>query len=360
LVVLDNNNVRTIANGTMSTLSGARTSFASFVGRNDGFSSYFNLPRGAAYEADGSLLIADTNNHLIRRVLPSGYALAVAGTGAQGTTDDFGLLASLSLPYGITVDSQTGTAYFTDSGSSRIRAMTAAYAVSTIAGSAAGTPVDGIGTAAVFNVPQGLCFDGNGGLFVADSAANRVRYVNILQRRVTTLIGSTAGTREGPAGFLSAPRAIQVLPGGSSAIIADFANSRIRRLTCSVAPFAEFTTSTNDTAVARPAPPRCTPTLLAGGGTFLNVSGQPGFLDGDGVAALFNAPSGLALDASDGTVIYIADTGNHAVRSLNLSAGGAVATVAGKGAGSSGFINMPWPLLAGFNGPTAVRLRCRE
>lgn len=83
-------------------------------------------------------------------------------------------------------------------------------------------------------------------------------------------------------------------------------------------------------------------------GSVISLAGSgEGFRDGSGAAAAFHTPSGLALDAAGN--LYIADTGNHAIR--KLSPQGVVSTLAGDG--SAGHLDGP-AAQARFNGPTGV------
>ena len=347
-------NVRLLVNGTLTTLAGPRTLRTGF---DDGFgaAALFNLPKGIAFEPSGSLLVTDSANNVIRRVTDIGYVYTVAGSGVAGSADGFGLLATLNGPIAITVDASTGDAYFTETG--RIRVMTAHFIVKTIAGGATATStLDGVGTAATFGNPAGISLDGNGGLFVTDYALNRIRYINIATSTVTSLAGSnTAGTRDGVSALFSGPRNIKVLPGGSSALLTDFTSKLVRLFSCPYAPSSSFAPPPTTTTATIPLPVvQCATTILAGGGAPFNVTATPGFLDGAPAVALFSSPAGLALDTSEGVVIYVADAANHAIRSVNLSAGGVVATVAGRGGSSYGAIDSPWPLQAQFYSPLAL------
>jgi len=136
-----------------------------------------NQPFGCALDSSGNLYIADTFNHHVRRVSPSGAISTVAGS-RQGMGGDEGpaTAASLNLPIGVAVD-DLGDIYISDSGNHRIRQVTPDGVIHTIAG--LGTPgFDGDGgpaDTALLNSPGGLALDGSGALYIADAGNNRVR-----------------------------------------------------------------------------------------------------------------------------------------------------------------------------------------
>ena len=137
-----------------------------------------NTPSACATDSAGNLFIADTANHAIRKVNPSGTISTVAGTGAAGATGDEGAAtaARLDSPRGVVVD-DAGDVYIADTGNHRIRQVTPDGVIHNIAGTgAAGFAGDGGPAAgALLNMPQGLFLDGAGDLYFADSGNNRIR-----------------------------------------------------------------------------------------------------------------------------------------------------------------------------------------
>src|SRR5262249_7449490 len=102
-------------------------------------------PTACAVDGDGSLLVADTRNHRIRRVTQEGIILGVAGTGLAGSSGDEGpaLAARLSSPSGVAADT-AGNILISDTGNHRIRQITPDGTIRTIAGGdAAGFAGDG-------------------------------------------------------------------------------------------------------------------------------------------------------------------------------------------------------------------------
>ncbi len=137
-----------------------------------------NSPGACATDSAGTLFIADTGNHRIRKVTPSGWISTVAGTGVAGSAGDEGAAASAQLasPSGVAVD-DSGNIFIGDTGNNRIRMVTQDGLIHVIAGTSApafggdGGPAN----AAQLNGPQGLFLDGAGDLYFADTNNNRIR-----------------------------------------------------------------------------------------------------------------------------------------------------------------------------------------
>jgi sugar lactone lactonase YvrE len=152
----------------------------------------FSSPDGLAVGPDGSLYVADTGNHRIRRISPSGVVSTVAGTGVAGFSGDEGpgLSAQLSSPRGVAVDGE-GLLYIADTGNHRIRRLESDGRISTLAGTGvAGFAGDGSGARAmVMNGPADVAVSPSGDVFIADSGNGRVRRIAVTGRVSTTLGG---------------------------------------------------------------------------------------------------------------------------------------------------------------------------
>jgi sugar lactone lactonase YvrE len=231
-----NNRVRAIDRaGRITTRIGDGTE--GFSGDGDlGTSARLNAPGGLASDAAGNIYIADSQNHRIRKVSPANIVTTVAGSGVAGFSGDRGpaVLAQLNNPLGVAVDS-TGNVYIADEGNNRIRRVDATGVITTIAGSGvAGFSGDGgQGALAALNHPQSVAVDRAGNVYIADTRNIRVRRIG-----GDGLILTVAGTGQrgfagdgGPAtqAQMRAPHGLAVDPGGNL-FIADHGNNEIRKV----------------------------------------------------------------------------------------------------------------------------------
>lgn len=161
------------------------------AGSTDGpsASARFNRPVGLALDAAGNMYIADTDNHVIRRIAASdGAVTTLAGTaGVPGSADGVGAAARFRFPEYVAV-SGDGVVFVSDRDNHTIRRIGTDGTVTTLAG-LAGTSggTDGVGTAARFTQPRGLAIAADGSVYVAD-AAHTIRRVT-LAGEVTTVAG---------------------------------------------------------------------------------------------------------------------------------------------------------------------------
>jgi hypothetical protein len=224
-----------------------------------------------------------------------------AGTARQaGNVDGVGAAARFNRPQAVVSDG-AGNLYVTDGKNRTIRQIVIATAtVSTLAGNATATgpSVDGVGTAAVFNHPEGITYDGAGNLYVADSFDNTIRKIAVATKTVTTIAGTAgqSGTADGvgAAARFASPYGLTSDKAGNL-YIADAGNDTIRKLVVATG------------AV----------TTIAG------AAGVSQSLDGNGTAARFVGPVGVA---TDGANLYITD--GSTLRTMTLSTGN-VWTMAG-------------------------------
>ena len=217
--------------GVVATLAGMPAT----LGTNDGSgnSARFNTPMGLAANGDGTLYVADTWNHTIRKVTPAGEVTTIAGrAGVPGATDaKTGNAALFYYPKGLALDSNTNL-YVADSGNYTIRKITPAGAVTTFAGTAqiAGN-ADGTGTSARFTSPFGVAVDAAGNVYVSDSSSNVIRKITP-KAVVHTVAGSpgVSGSADGTgaAAFFNYPEGIAVDPQGYL-YVANAQNHAIRK-----------------------------------------------------------------------------------------------------------------------------------
>lgn len=279
------------------------------------------FPRPVALTVDGSgiLYVCDSSTQTVQKVSTPGEITLLAGTAnTAGSADGTGAAARFNQPGGITVATD-GTVTVADTANSTLRRITAAGTVTTFAGSATNRGnTDGAGTAATFSAPVGLAQNSGGSFYVADSMNHTVRRISPAAV-VTTFAGSAgqAGTADGTgaAARFNFPTGAAA-DGSGNVYIADTTNNTIRKIT-----------------------PGGVVTTLAG------LAGVSGMVDGSGNVALFNRPGGLAVDASGN--LYVADTGNSTIRKITPA--GAVTTLAGlptiaglkDGTGMDAFFNQP-------------------
>jgi DNA-binding CsgD family transcriptional regulator len=168
--------------GVITTVAGTgRAGWSGDGGRAD--QAELNGPQAVAIDSDGTLFIADTGNQLIRRV-KDGVITTVAGTGSEGYGGDGGLgtAAELDVPLGLALDSRDNL-YIADSGNDRIRKLDVGGRITTVAGNGThGYAGDGGSAAAAeLAAPVAVAVDASNNLYIADSANNRIRMVDLLQ-----------------------------------------------------------------------------------------------------------------------------------------------------------------------------------
>lgn len=140
----------------------------------------FNTPRGIASAPDGSLYVADTGNHTIRRIGADGTVTTVAGeAGVAGYNEGVGRAAHLNMPSGIDVNAR-GEVFIADTGNHVIRKLTQDGRLVTIAGQpgVAGY-ADGDAASALFAGPVGIRLDGEN-LYIADTSNNVIRQLTLV------------------------------------------------------------------------------------------------------------------------------------------------------------------------------------
>lgn len=198
LFVADSNNhrIRMIKpNGEVTTFAGKDPGLLDETGEK----AQFKNPHGLVFDKEGNLYVADTNNHVIRKVDKSGKVTTVAGTGTPGYRDGQGDQAKFNSPYGIAITNE-GRLYIADTKSHLLRWIDTNGVVHTLAGGfQKGDWVDESGDRARFNSPSALFVDKDGTLLLADIENHSLRRVNN-RGRATTFAGmGSAGSQNGDA-----------------------------------------------------------------------------------------------------------------------------------------------------------------
>jgi len=287
-----NHRIRRIAlDGTITTIAGTGTAGHSGDGGPATQARLFN-PRDVTVAPDGTLYIADQNNHRVRRVSPEGIIMTVAGTGVAGFSGDGGpaTQAQLQLPRMVTV-APDGTLYIADGNNHRIRRVTPDGAITTIAGTGvAGFSGDGgPATQARLNLPHGIVLSPAGVLYIADYGNHRIRRVTP-DGIITTAAGIGVAGFSGDGGPAAAARLFNpyalALATDGGLYITDLNNHRVR--------------------------------VIAPDGTITTIAGTgAGGFSGDGgpaAQARLAVPHGLAAGA-DGT-LYVMDLDNQRLRRI--------------------------------------------
>ena len=240
-----NNKIRKITpQGVVTTLAGSRDNYGGGMGKDGtGTAASFSSPEGIAVDQYETVYVADTMNNKIRKITPSGVVTTLAGGGMGGGAgigkDGTGTAASFSSPEGIAVD-QYGTVYVADTMNGKIRKITPAGVVKTLAGGAmGGDPMgqDGIGSAASFSSPKGIAVDIYGNVFVTDGDASSSKIRKISPAGVvTTLAGGGMEApgmgQDGAGASASFSQAKGIAVDGSGTLfVADTMNNKIRKIT---------------------------------------------------------------------------------------------------------------------------------
>ncbi len=284
----------------------------------------FSYPNDVAADGAGNVYVADTGNHTIRKITPAGEVTTLAGVAGQsGNVDGTGTQARFSHPMGIATDG-AGHVYVADSDNSAIRKITPAGEVSTFA--------------AVISVfVRSVAVDRSGTVYVAgrDYNTDRGGVQKITPAGEVTLLPAfgtnPVGVATDPAGNVyvanTAPTSTidKLTPGGQISTLASFAGTGLFWWPSDVAAdgagnvYVADMTSHDIRKIA------------ASGEVTTLAGGRYGTADGNGAAANFFYPNGVATDRVGN--VYVADTYNHTIRKITPA--GDVSTLAGIRYGST-------------------------
>lgn len=224
-----NCNIRKVTPGGVVTTVAGRLS----CGYQDGkvTDALFRAPDGLAVDANGTIWLGDTSNHVIRKITADGNVITFAGEpGVSGSNDGIGTAAHFNQTADLRLDN-AGNLYVADRDNHTIRKVTPDAHVTTVAGLAgvAGS-TDGSGSAARFSYPQAVAVDSSGDVFVADTMNAIVRKIS--RAGLVTTVGGMPGIAEYADGVGSAVRfnflrGIAVRPDGTL-YVGDSRNRAIR------------------------------------------------------------------------------------------------------------------------------------
>ena len=309
--------------GTGAMVAFGPGTITTIAGGNSSTGGTFNLPNAVGLDGAGNIYVADTYNHVVRKVAAGGGTITnYAGGNGAGFSGDGGLATSAQFYYPgpLRVDG-AGNLYISDWGNNRIRMVTPAGMITTVAGGGTGCgaqQTDAVGdgcaaTSAILNGPWGTVSDGAGNLYIGDSGNNLIRKVTP-DGTISTIAGTGAAGYGGDgqaatAALLNGPQ-LGAIDAAGNLYIADTDNSVIRMLT-----------------------PGGILSTVAG-----NFAAGPGYSgdNGPAISAQLEYPEAVAVDAAGN--LYIADSGNYPSQGggwssviRKVSPTGVITTVAGNG-----------------------------
>ncbi len=321
--------IETLGDGVDSNCNGYSDYIATVSATETGYSgdegpleeASFASPAGLAIDLQGNLYVADTDNHVVRKIDTNGIVTTVVGTGEAGFSDGIGTYAMLDSPTGLSCDSRN--LYIADTGNHRVRRYQFSdQTVLTVAGNGTeGYSGDGgFATSATLNSPEAVFITNTQVLYIADTGNHVIRQVAPMGKPqgtpvITTFAGTGEPGYENLSGVVSVDDVILNAPAGiavdssGTVFVADTGNHIIR----------EF-----DSGQVR---------------RFAGNAEQEGYSEFDeGVVAtyaLLSSPTAIALNTSK--LMFFCDTGNNRVRQISgdVTTGYVIRTVAGGGTDES-------------------------
>jgi sugar lactone lactonase YvrE len=317
---------------TASTFAGSSEGDA----EGTGTAAQFKKPKDLVFDAAGNLYVTDADNFKIKKITPAGVVTTFAGS-TQGSTDGTGTGAQFNYAAGIAIDG-SGNLYLADENNQKIRKITSAGVVTTLAGSGTGGSANGTGASAEFNYPTGVAVDASGNVYVADKDNHRIRKISP-NGEVTTLAGSSEGDAEGTgtAAQFKKPKDL-IFDAAGNLYVTDADNFKIKKITSAgvVTTFAGSGQGAADgTGSAAQFNYAAGITIDGSGNLYLADENNQkirkitsagvvttlmgttnGFADGDIATAQFSYPTGIAVDANGN--VYIADKDNHKIRKITI------------------------------------------
>ena len=327
------------------------------------------LPSALVFDTLGNLYLAETGNHVIRKVDLQGHITVLAGTGTQGFSGDSGLAtaAQLDSPQGLALTSNT--LYIADTHNYRVRRVDLTTGIIT---TLAGTGIPGfsgdyaLAGNATLNLPTALTVDILGNVYVADTANHRIRKIASTSNLITTVAGNgtqgySGDTGPATAASIDSPTGIAA-DGLGNLYLADTHNHRIRTIASSTNIIATLAAGILQSPLALPQGL----TLDSQGNIYVSDTANHRILRIDGVTNLFttvagtgtqgySGDAGLAAAAtldsprevalSPGGQLTLSDTHNQRIRQLDPLL---INTVAGLGTAISGTLSLTAPAVLAY------------
>jgi sugar lactone lactonase YvrE len=255
----------TLSTQNVSVYAGSTTSGSANA---QGESASFYQPKGMAKDSSGNIYVADTFNHLIRKIDSSGNVTTI-------TTD-----ATFSYPSDLDIDSSDDI-YVADTSNNRIVKLDSSNSYSSSL----------VASGITFAQPEGISIDSSNNVYIADTSNHRIIKVTSAGVASTFTGGANAGNTPGfkddeaSKALFNSPTSIDIDSSGNL-IVSDKSNHKIRRVDSS--------------------------------GTVTTIAGNSsGSTDANGTNASFNAPAYVTIDSNDN--IYIVDSGNNSIRKIDKS-----------------------------------------
>jgi hypothetical protein len=302
----DRNKIRILYNNKFENRTGKLGNGQFSQGYKDGtgIDGYLYNPTSIVSDANGNIYIVDSENHAIRKLSPfsnvgNGQSLStvagdappsgLGGTGTPDFKDATGTASRFNMPKGITID-KNGNFYITDYNNFRVRKMTPAGVVTTLAGTSTEGATDGnLGTNSTFAGPWGIAMFDDNNVIITDQYNACIRKVNILSGKTTTIAGKAgeAFHKDGTiaeARFVN-PQGIAVV--GGLIYVADRSTIRVIDIT-------------NGTV-----------------STFAGNGSAQGNTNGDGTAARFGQLSGMVFDGNNS--LYVTDIYYNLIKKVAIN-----------------------------------------
>lgn len=252
-----------------------------------GINATFFQPQGLATDAAGNIYVADTHNHLIRKITTAGIVSTLAGSGTAGSADGVGTAASFSSPTGITIDA-SGNLFVTERDAPRVRKITSSGTVSTVTGGTIPRLTDPMTGNPLINYSTfpGIAVDANDNLFLTDQANSLI--FKITSAGKISIFARSASSSFNPVGI---------------------AIDKVGNL---------FVTSQNENTIYK---------ISSAGNVSVFSNSVTGFITGTGISSRYNLPWGIATDTNGN--IYISDFGNFVIK--KVTSAGVLTAFAGSG-----------------------------